>query len=453
MSIPRYEKYKNTEVPWLSEIPSHWQFHQARRLFAQRKAPSLPEDEQLSATQKYGVIPQRLFMVQEDQKLVLALGGLENFKRVQPNDFVISLRSFQGGIERSKYAGCVSPAYTVLRPQTGLVARFWEYLLKSSSYIAALQTTTDGIREGKNISYAQFGALSVPLPPPAEQNTIATFLDRETAKIDALISEQEKLIILLVEKRKATVSYAITKGLSPNAPMKDSGVVWLGEVPEHWKVGKAGFYISVLPGYAFSSAGFSLDEKNVKLLRGINVGVGELKWDEVVYWSRTDADGLDAFELDTGDVVIGMDRPLISTGMRVALVKEQDLPCLLLQRVAKIRPGALVEGRFMMRLLSSRAFEAHFAPETTGVSVPHISGEQIANFVISVPPLDEQKRICDFLDAEFAKLDALTRESERAIALFVERRAALISAAVTGQIDVRNVKSQTILESPGAIAA
>jgi type I restriction enzyme S subunit len=181
-------------VAWLADIPSHWQIYQARRLFEQRRDPSLPGDEQLSATQKYGVIPQRLFMEQEDQKVVLALGGLDNFKRVQPDDFVISLRSFQGGIERSRYSGCVSPAYTVLRPQSGLVPGYWEHLLKSSMYIAALQTTTDGIRDGKSISYGQFGALPVPLPSRREQTAIVAFLDHETAKIDALIAEQEKLI-------------------------------------------------------------------------------------------------------------------------------------------------------------------------------------------------------------------------------------------------------------------
>jgi type I restriction enzyme S subunit len=303
------------------------------------------------------------------------------------------------------------------------------------------------------MKFADLKHMPIAVPPASEQVAIAAFLDRETAKIDSLIAEQEKLIALLAEKHQATVSHTVTKGLDPNAPMKDSGVTWLGEGPAHWKVGKAGFYVSILPGYAFSSTGFSLDHSHFKLLRGINVGVGELKWEEVVYWSRTEADGLDAFELKDGDVVIGMDRPLISSGMRVALVKEQDLPCLLLQRVAKIQPGALVDGRFIMRLLSSRAFEAHFAPETTGVSVPHISGEQISNFVIPVPPLDEQRRICDFIEAELAKLDTLTRESERAIALLVERRSALISAAVTGQIDVRGAVPQTAAESPEAIAA
>jgi type I restriction enzyme S subunit len=137
-----------------------------------------------------------------------------------------------------------------------------------------------------------------------------------------------------------------------------------------------------------------------------------------------------------------MDRPLISAGMRVALVKEDDVPCLLLQRVAKIQPGDSVDGRYIMRLLGSRAFEAHFAPETTGVSVPHISAEQICNFVIPVPPLDEQRRICEYVEDEIARLDALCREAVVAIDLLGERRSALISAAVTGQIDVRNAAPQ-----------
>lgn len=156
-----------------------------------------------------------------------------------------------------------------------------------------------------------------------------------------------------------------------------------------------------------------------------------------MYWVRTEEDGLSEFELQEGDVVIRMDRPLIAGGMRVARVKRHDLPRLLLQRVAKVKPGPSIDGRFVARLLGSRAFEAHFTPETTGVSVPQIGGEQISGFVIPVPPLDEQGEICDFLEVEIAKLDALNQESERAIALLKERRAALIAAAVTGQIDVR----------------
>ncbi len=116
MSFPRYPKYKDSGVEWLGEVPEHWDLTQGRRLFSQEREPARSTDAQLSATQKYGVVPQSLFMEMEDQKVTLALSGLDNFKHVEADDFVISLRSFQGGIERSKYRGCVSPAYTVLRP-------------------------------------------------------------------------------------------------------------------------------------------------------------------------------------------------------------------------------------------------------------------------------------------------------------------------------------------------
>ena len=219
--------------------------------------------------------------------------------------------------------------------------------------------------------------------------------------------------------------------------MKDSGIEWLGEVPEHWRVGKCGFYLTILSGFAFPSTGFSEDETDTKLLRGINVGVSRLKWDETVYWERSLDDRLDAYKMQAGDVVIGMDRPLISEGMRVAKVKESDLPCLLLQRVASLKVGTQLDSDYLLGLLSSEMFVAHFLPETTGVSVPHISPEQINNFVIPVPPLEEQQAIATFLDTETAKFDTLTAEANRAIALLQERRSALISAAVTGKIDVR----------------
>ena len=137
MSLPRYPEYKESNVAWIGRLPMHWETLSARRLFDECREAALPEDEQLSARQRYGVIPQRLFMEMEDQKVVLALAGTSNFKRVREDDFVISLRSFQGGIEHSRYEGCVSPAYTVLRSNRTIAPRYWSYLLKSASYVCA----------------------------------------------------------------------------------------------------------------------------------------------------------------------------------------------------------------------------------------------------------------------------------------------------------------------------
>jgi type I restriction enzyme S subunit len=159
MSFPRYPRYKDSGVEWLGEVPEHWDILAGRRLFGQRRDAAEPTDEQLSATQKYGVVPQRLFMEAEDQKVALALNGTGAFKRVEQNDFVISLRSFQGGIEYSAYSGCVSPAYTVLKSNRTVYPLYWAYALKSDGYVSALQSVTDGIRDGKSISYQQFGTV------------------------------------------------------------------------------------------------------------------------------------------------------------------------------------------------------------------------------------------------------------------------------------------------------
>ncbi|MQZ58028.1 hypothetical protein F4T90_11690 [Acinetobacter junii] len=243
----KYAEYIDSGVEWLGEIPSHWDCFSGKRIFASVRKAAYETDQQLAASQKYGVIPQKLMMELNDSKVMLALKGTDSFRHVDENNFVISLRSFEGGIEYSEYTGCVSPAYTVLQNKKTISYAYFKYLFKSAPYIAALQSTTDSLRDGKSISYEQFGAIPLPFCHVDEQQGIATFLDHETAKIDTLITKQEKLIELLKEKRQAVISHAVTKGLNPNVPMKDSGVEWLGEVPEHWTIIKGG-YIGTLFG-------------------------------------------------------------------------------------------------------------------------------------------------------------------------------------------------------------
>lgn len=437
MSLPRYPEYKDSGVAWMGAVPAHWNVGQSRRLFALRNERACESDKQLTASQEHGVIYQDEFVRLEGRRVVQVIKGADILKHVEPNDFVISMRSFQGGIEWCGYRGCISSAYVMLIPCDRVCARFFAYLFKSQPYIQALQTTTNLVRDGQALRYDNFAQVALPLIPHNEQAHIAEFLDRETAKIDALVAEQQRLIELLKEKRQAVISHALTKGLNPNAPVKDSGIEWLGEVPAHWLVSKCGFYLRVLSGFAFPSSGFTDDESAPKLLRGVNVGVSRLRWDDIVRWHREKDDGLDIYEMREGDLVIGMDRPLIAEGIRVARVTSEDLPCLLLQRVVSLTMGPNLGVEYMFRLLSSEMFVAHFSPETTGVSVPHISPEQIRSFVIPVPPLAEQEAISGFLSAETNRIEKLVDAARSAIDLLQERRTALISAAVTGQIDVR----------------
>ncbi len=234
---------------------------------------------------------------------------------------------------------------------------------------------------------------------------------------------------------------------------KDSGVEWLGEVPGHWACTRMGRYIQVLSGFAFPSSGFSHDESDVKLLRGVNVGVNEIRWDDTVYWRRNDDDGLNAYELSAGDIVLGMDRPWISKGIRIARLSVPDIPCLLLQRVALIRTTPHLTSDFAFRLLDTTAFISFLEPDTTGVSVPHISPSQISSFPVAIPPLPEQTAIAAFLDRETGKIDALVAEQEKLIALLKEKRQAVISHAVTKGLDPAAPMKDSGIEWLGEVPA
>jgi type I restriction enzyme S subunit len=366
---------------------------------------------------------------------------LSKCKIVKRGDFVINSMNYGiGSYGVSRYDGVCSPVYIVMTPNEDAVEPSYAFrIFENKAFQTYAQSFGNGILSHRcAINWDILKAIAVPVPPKNEQRIILAFLDRETGKIDALVAEQERLIALLKEKRQAVISHAVTKGLNPNARMKDSGVQWLGEVPAHWLVSRCGYYFNVLPGFAFPSAGFSQDERDTRLLRGANVGVAEIRWDDVVYWKRTPNEDLKIFELSEGDLVLGMDRPWIAAGVRVAKLTASDVPSLLLQRTARISARSHVLTDLLELMLSSNFFISHFGPEMTGVSVPHISPDQIANFRMPIPPESEQADIVDYVKEVQQQLDQLMTEAKRAIALLSERRAALISAAVTGKIDVRD---------------
>ena len=428
-----YPKYKHSGVEWLGDVPEGWEFLTGKRIFEQRKDPSGPTDDQLSATQKYGVIPQALFMEQEDQKVVLALSGTGSFKHVEKDDFVISLRSFQGGIEHSAYSGCVSPAYTVLRSKLPNAPRYFAQLLKCPQYIAALQAGTDGIREGKSISYDQFGQITIPVPPLPEQRQIAAFLDRECGKLDVLQAKQERLIELLKEKRQALISHAVTRGLDPTAKLKPSGSEWLDDVPTHWIVTRLKFEVSKIVDCPHETPKYDPDGEYL-VIRTADVDRGRLdlskayRLDRDEFVNRTRRD-----RLRPNDIVYGRE------GERwghAALVPDSPEVCLG-QRMMQFRASRSIDPAFLSHLLNSTAVYEQGALDTVGATSPHVNISTIRNYNFPLPPLAEQRAIVAHLDEKCGKLDLLKAKAERAIELLKERRSALISAAVTGKIDVR----------------
>lgn len=201
---------KDSGAKWLGDIPKHWDFVPSNSLFPESKERAWPEDEHLSATQKYGVIPLAEYERLEERQVTHAVKNLDQRKHAEVGDFVISMRSFEGGIERVKARGCVRSSYVVLKASENAHIGFFTYLFKSGAYIQGLQATATFIRDGQDLSYNNFRQVKLPCPNLAEQKSIADFLDKSVSRIDGLAEKTQRSINLLKERRAAFITAAVT---------------------------------------------------------------------------------------------------------------------------------------------------------------------------------------------------------------------------------------------------
>ena len=226
---------KDSGIEWIGKIPVDWTLQRGKTIFAQRLTKGNQSEILLAATQKYGMLPQSevegVVQIKED-------ADLQQFRTVHKKDFVISLRSFQGGFEYSQYEGVCSPAYQVFYNTNPICHNYYRLLFKSDGFIQKMNSMTVGIREGKNIQYSDFANSLIPVPPINQQQRIADYLDRKCSQIDTIIARQQEVIEKLKAYRLSVITEAVTKGLNPDVHMKDSGVEWIGKIPEHWKIGK-----------------------------------------------------------------------------------------------------------------------------------------------------------------------------------------------------------------------
>ncbi len=432
----KYAEYQDSGAQWLGEVPNHWGVEYSKWLFEERNIKATAHDEMLTASQKYGVIPQKMFMELEQQKVVQVLSGHDILKKAEANDFVISMRSFQGGIEFSEYSGAVSSAYVPLKPREGLSLAYYKHLFKSAPYIQALQTTTNLVRDGQALRYGNFIQVRIPLVPLEEAEKIGQFLDHETAKIDTLIAKQEKLIELLKEKRQAVISHAVTKGLNPDVTMKDSGVEWLGQVPEHWKIIKFGMTNrkAVLGGNYLSGG----DEDGIPVIKMGNLGRGRINLSKVERLNVNDEFEEEHF-LEKGDFLFNTRNSLDLVG-KVSIWREELDKALYNSNILRISfYENLFSSEYVNYLFNSDLGLSQLGLIAKGTtSVAAIYYKDLRGLIFAYPPIEEQKQIVKILDETCIDLDRLIRKATLAIELIQERRTALISSAVTGKIDVRN---------------
>lgn len=430
MTMRAYPAYKPSGVHALGEIPSHWSTPHLGHistcldylripLNASERADRPGDVPYWGANGVVGAVDRSLV---DGPLVLLGEDGAPFFDRFKDKAFYID-----------------SPIWPnnhihVLRPSTAISGRFLTHALNATDYSAWIEgSTRDKLTQGNMTS------IPIPLPPRHEQDAIADFLNRETAKIDALIAKQEQLIATLREDRTATITHAVTKGLDPDVEMKDSGVDWIGKTPRHWGISRIRYACDLITGFPFASEGFTLNGNDLPLLRGANVGVDRIDWTDVVYWPEADAPKFADYELRVGDIAMGLDRPFIGAGIRVARIGPEDIPSLLLQRVARMRATQSFTQEYLFLLLSGPGIVHHLTPMFTGVSVPHVSPSQVESLAIPQPPLDEQSQIADYVKERSEKIGDLMVKAQEMIGRLREYRSALITDAVTGKIDVRAV--------------
>ena len=280
--------------------------------------------------------------------------------------------------------------------------------------------------------------LRLPLPPLAEQRAIATYLDRETAKIDALIAKTEQLNALLREKRVALISQAVTKGLDPAVELRDSGVEWLGEIPCHWDV-KRLKYVTTYTGSGKTPKGGSeiYQSSGVLFIRSQNVHFDGLRLSDAAFISHEIDSEMRSTRVHANDVLLN----ITGASLGRCSVVPHNFPAANVNRhVSIVRPHKhLIDAEFLNFSIASDVVQSQIFSTENGSSREGITFQQISDFWMALPrDVAEQRAIAEHLDCETAKIDALIAKNDQLIALLREKRTSLISAAVTGKIDLRN---------------
>ena len=433
MQFKQYPSYKNSGVEWLGDVPEHWQQKPIWSLFKRIKRTNFPTERLLSVYRDYGVIPKD----SRDDNHNRASEDLTPYQLVCANDLVINkMKAWQGSIAISELRGIVSPAYYIYQPKAEYHSKYIHFLIRSAYYIQSYKNYSKGIRVNQwDLESEAFTHIDLLLPSLDEQQKIVAFLDTETTRIDNLIAKQEKLIELLEEQRKSIISHAVTKGLNPNAPMQDSGVVWLGAVPEHWMTPSSKHLLEIpITDGPHETPNFVDD--GVPFISAEAISKGKIDFDKKRGYITPELNAIYSKKYSPKIEDIYMVKSGATTG-KVAMVETTETfniwSPLAVFRCNKNK----VLPKFLLAVFNSSHFYDALVLNWSYGTQQNIGMGVLSNIEIPCPPLKEQAEIIQHLDAQNTKFDKLISTQSQLIEKLKEYRSSIISHAVTGKIDVR----------------
>ena len=443
MSFPRYPEYKDSGVEWLGEVPMHWnvkRLKQTCNVFPSNVDKKSYDGETPVLLCNYTDVYYNDTIV-GGPDFMAATATQEQIAKftLRAGDTIITKDSETADdIAIAAYVPADLPGVicgyhlSMIRPTKDADGAFVKRLFDSTYVKSCVAVRANGLTR-VGLGQYEIDNLDLPFPPITEQTQIAAFLDRETAKIDALVAEQRRLMALLKEKRQAVISHAVTRGLNLHAPLKPSGIEWLGDVPEHWDVSAIKRYADKITDGAHVSP--ETETGVFHFVSTKDVGTDFIDFENCLLTSAQSYEAMvkTGCRPEVGDVLFSKDGTI---GRTVAIREDRDF--VVASSLIIIRPTAIIlNSDFLNWLCQSQGIANQVECFVKGAGLPRLSIQNLTKVVGCFPPPIEQMEISAYLNAESAKFDTLTTEAQRAIDLLQERRTALISAAVTGQIDVR----------------
>jgi len=441
-----YPEYKSVDSPWFNRLPTHWQ-SVSLKWISRLYAGGTPSKDNLSFWEN-GSIPW-LNSGAVNQSLIIEPSALitrdafnnSSAKWIPKESLVMALAGqgkTKGMVAQLGIESTCNQSMAAIVPSKDFPARFLFWWLKSN-YQNIRNMAGGDLRDGLNLEL--LGSVSCPIFDSTEQKKIANFLDHETIKIDTLITKQEKLIELLKEKRQAVISHAVTKGLNTDAPMKDSGVEWLGEVPEHWDKVVFRHFIKTRKGVAFSTSDFC--DSGVRVVKASDIKKLSLRKSDIFLPKSFINKHPKAF-LKLGDIIlstVGSAAQVKNSAVGQVGMVPQELDSTLLNQNTVVfdSDDNLIHKNFIFFLLQTTAYRDHLDLHAHGTAnQASLNVADMLDFRCVIPSIEEQKDIAEYLHDFIQRVTKLEAKATNAIELMKERKTALISAAVTGKIDVRD---------------
>lgn len=422
--MERYNEYKDSGVQWLGEIPSHWGLRRTKYVWKETDSRSEFGSEQLLSVSQYDGVRE----AQSDSRSE----SLKGYKIVKQDELVINIMlAWLGGLGVSKHEGIVSPAYCVYKLQDAQNPRFLHYLYRTPMYLAEFARHSTGIVPSRWRMYTDdFGEVLTLLPPIEEQDAMVAYLDTATAKIDETIAQQQKMIDLLNERKQIIINNAVTKGLNPDAPMKDSGVDWIGEICKNWRMYRLKHLLKTNLMYGANESAESEETSYPRYIRITDIDEnGKLKPDTFRSLEPLKAE---PYLLTRGDILFARSG---ATAGKTYLFDE-DIKACFAGYLIKAQVSNKLLSRYLMYYTRSGIYDQWKNSIFIQATIQNIGADKYANLRIPLPTIEEQKTIVSYLDTETMKIDKVLDTHKRQISLLQERKQIIINDVVTGKVKV-----------------